>query len=157
DVLSGGVTYRLEPETLQFGPVHEDGVVVWYRDEAASGAPTGDLHVIRVAVQGGTDQLAHFLGDRQVDARVHYVLWEGGCGGVRWQVMDEAGRAQELGRGCHEDLVLDGSDKPARVAAVALTQSGRTAMLDDLTTFCAGDPNGLFAEPTSLCASLPAA
>jgi hypothetical protein len=137
-----------------------DGVVVWARarrkadDGADHGAEPGDapqarpddapLQVMRVVLKDAS-RLAGFLAERAVTESVHYVVCEDAFPGLRAQALTASGELRPLGIGCLGSFKLTGVDD-LRVVAVALTAGGREALLDDVTTFYAGAPDGLFLD-----------
>ena len=94
------------------------------------------------------DKLAGFLLDRGISAPVHYVICEGAFPNeVEPQALFSGGAVQDLGQGCINQLRLEGIDGVhGQPIAFALTETGRKALLDDLTTFFGGDPEGLFLK-----------
>jgi hypothetical protein len=151
--------------------LRQEGVVVWYRELAAAepekpeeptapvegegpkeielpgaltGAERAPIKVGRFALRG--DRLGAFLSFRGVDRPIHYLICEEAFEGIAAQaLMDDEGVSQ-LRIGCISDLRLLGST-PAKPIAIALTPAGRRALVDDVTTFYAGNPDGLFLDP----------
>jgi hypothetical protein len=87
--------------------------------------------------------LAAFLADRGIYSPVHYLICEGAFDGIRAQALREDGVLQTLSVGCLADLRMTGTEL-GRPVAFAVTPEGRKALIDDVTTFYAGSPHGLF-------------
>jgi len=100
------------------------------------------LHVGRMAVRNES-ALAAFLADRGIYSPVHYLVCEGAFDGIRAQALREDGVLQTLSVGCLADLRMTGTEL-GRPVAFAITPEGRQALIDDVTTFYAGSPHGLF-------------
>ncbi len=137
------------------------GIVVWYRPTKppepapttppAPGEPAtmpglaptelGPVKVGRFPLKG--DGLGAFLATRGVDRPIHYLICEEAFEGIHFQALNDEEQVVELQVGCISDLKLEGAiaGKPV---ALALSPAGRQALIDDVTTFYAGNPDGLF-------------
>jgi hypothetical protein len=100
------------------------------------------LNVARMAVRNEA-QFAAFLADREIFVPVHYLVCEGAFDGIKAQALREDGVLQSPSIGCLADLRIIGNEL-GRPVAVATTPAGRDALIDDVTTFYAGSPHGLF-------------
>jgi hypothetical protein len=121
----------LEPGKLKLLPGRED-----------VGELFPPLGVARMAVRNEA-QFAAFLADRNIYVPVHYLVCEGAFDGIRAQALREDGVLQVLSVGCLADLHMVGTEL-GRPVAVATTPAGREALINDVTTFYAGHPQGLF-------------
>ncbi len=94
------------------------------------------------------EKLAGFLLARGVTDRIHYIVCEEALPGLKAQVLTQSGKLEPLDFGCLGDLALSGaaelSDRPPRM--IAFTASGRRALVDDMTTWLSGGPDGLFLD-----------
>ncbi|MCB9683915.1 MAG: FHA domain-containing protein [Alphaproteobacteria bacterium] len=156
----------------QYRVIDQEGVVVWYREvpegeepepedphakakaKASKGEPApvielpglasselGPLKVGRFALRG--DGLGRFLGMRGVHRPIHYLICEEAFEGIKAQALTDEGQIQELRVGCISDLRFEG-EVPGKPVAMALTPAGRRALVDDVTTFYGGNPDGIF-------------
>ena len=103
---------------------------------------SGPLKVMRLALRN-PDGLASFLTERNLPEPVHYVICEGAFEGIVAQALSSNGNIQRLNKGCLNGLKLSGNIE-AEVAAVAVSAIGHQALIDDVVSFYAGDPQGLF-------------
>ncbi|MBX2803999.1 MAG: FHA domain-containing protein [Myxococcales bacterium] len=101
-----------------------------------------DLRVARFVLKN-KDHLAGFLADRGVDGPVHYVICDEAFEGIKKQALMSDGTIRPLSFGCINDLRLEGivEGKPV---AIALSAVGHRALVDDVITFYAGNPDGLW-------------
>jgi hypothetical protein len=150
--------------------VRQNGVVVWYRETegapaaapapGAAPAPPGPTSIALPGVNSGDargpikvgrfaprgDRLGAFLSFRGVDRPIHYLICEEAFEGIAAQALMDDESVTQLRIGCISDLQLLGGP-PAKPLAIALTPAGRRALVDDVTTFYAGNPDGLFLDP----------
>ena len=168
-------TYAIYEGETAYELVDHEGAVVFYRppktflgievepdpqEDPANGLGISDpriqtpIEVARLSVKN-VEKLASFLTDHDVAAPVHYLICEGAFEGIAAQAVTYDGRVQKLNQGCHSDLRLEGDLKGVPVA-VALSASGHQALINDVTTFYAGHPDGIFlpVEREALRASL---
>jgi hypothetical protein len=150
--------------------VGHEGVVVWYREGAveepveeapkgkapepppklielpglAADANRGPIKVGRFALRS-EDRLGAFLAFRGIDRPVHYLICEEAFEGISAQALTDDENVSQLKIGCISDLRLTGSPG-AKPVAIALSPAGRRALVDDVTTFYAGNPDGLFLD-----------
>lgn len=103
------------------------------------------LKVGRFASKRG-QHLGLFLSARGVYGPVHYLICESAFPGIKPQVLRADGVVQELSKGCINELRLASMDG-ATPYAFALTPEGREALIADVRTFYAGNPDGLFLPP----------
>lgn len=136
----------------------QDGVVVWVYPKApdAPGAHgesaehgeeevaihPAQLEVMRVVLKDPS-RLAGFLAERAITESIHYVICEQAFPGLRSQVLTASGELRPLSIGCLGAFKLTGTTE-GKVVAMALTAGGRDALIDDITTFYSGSPDGLF-------------
>ncbi|MCA9493487.1 MAG: FHA domain-containing protein [Myxococcales bacterium] len=157
----------------QYRVIDQEGVVVWYRElpegeepapedpkskakakvkaqpqptqvielPGLSSAELGPIKVGRFALIG--DGLGRFLGMRGIHRPIHYLICEEAFDGIKFQALTDEGQVQELRVGCISDLRFEG-EVPGKPVAMALTPAGRRALIDDVTTFYAGNPDGIF-------------
>lgn len=97
-------------------------------------------------------RLTGFLAERGVIEPVHYLVCEEAIPGVRAQALTNSGRIVPLDPGCIDaiSVVTGTGDEPfaGRVPVMfAFTAVGRQALLDDLTSFLSGAPDGLLLDP----------
>lgn len=150
--------------------VGHDGVVAWVRGFAkASGATDGhhgDAHgaepappsnqpvqPVRVVLRE-PQRLSGFLVERGIQEPVHYILCEDAFPGLRAQVLTASGQILPLAQPCLSSLTLDGTHD-GHVVALATTAAGHDALLDDLTTFLSGEPDGLWLDGAGRAALAP--
>lgn len=98
------------------------------------------------------ESLAGFLSERGVDVPVHYLVCEGAFPGARAQVLTETGEIVPLAYGCVRNMSLIGPQRTAWFGtdlplAVAFTAAGHRALIDDLSTWFGGSPDGAFLSP----------
>ncbi len=156
-----GVTYQMVDGVYR--PTQHDGAVVWVRPkrEASSTPVEGEPDALeepsesertmhddapvvphRLAVRR-LERLAGFLGTRGIDEPVHYFLCDGAIPGVDAQLLTERGEQKWLSQGCMRAAYLLGDDL-GDVVAVALTEGGRAALVDDISTWLSGNADGIF-------------
>jgi hypothetical protein len=155
-----GVTYSLVDG--RYRATGHTGLVAWVRPPsesptpAAEPSPEGEApfdvaateslpRPLRVVMRDPS-RLAGFLAERGVTEPVHYVLCEDAFPGIKAQVLTASGQLRPLSFGCVGGLYL--SDPEAgRPVAAAFTAAGRDALLADVMSFYAGNPDGLFLDP----------
>jgi len=93
-------------------------------------------------------RFALFLSERGVSEPIHYLICETAFqDAVSAQVLPESKQiTEQLNRGCINQLrlVTAAGEPEGRPIAVAFTEPGRRALIDDLTTFFGGNEDGLF-------------
>ena len=168
----GGTLWLMGPSGYELR--QQDGVVVYYRpprekpafnffsdppegeapSDNGSGASTGQagsgpLKVARFVLRNPS-HFAGFLVDRGITDPVHYILCEDAFEGIAPQVLRADGASQPLidrtlgaGKACLHELRLEGLVEGDPVA-LALSPTGHRALIDDVVTFYAGNPDGLF-------------
>jgi hypothetical protein len=104
---------------------------------------TGPVKVGRFALRG--DRLGAFLSFRGVDRPIHYLICEEAFEGIAAQALMDDETIAPLRIGCISDLRLQGGGA-AKPVAIALSPAGRRALVADVTTFYAGNPDGLFLD-----------
>lgn len=152
--LPTGEGYRLEGQ---------DGVVVWVRQPTSPTQPTEpppegeppppaaptELHAVPMrVVLKDSPSFAGFLAERSITDSAHYVICEDAFPGIRAQVLTSLGEVRVASYGCLDKLRL--SEPIGKVVAVALTAAGHKALVDDVTTFYAGNPDGMFLDADHL-------
>jgi len=135
---------------------HQKGVVLWVSsgadpqdpsegdEEPPVPAPVSALEVVphRVALRR-VERFAGFLAARGIDEPVHYILCDGAVEGADAQLLTANGDQRWLSRGCvHAPEQL--GESLGEVLAMAFTETGRQALVDDLTTWYSGSADGLF-------------
>ncbi len=168
-----GTMWVMEDDRGYYTLVQMDGVVVYYRECDASQRPSEakeapaprsadeplpviDLGIEQVAavdldpdlsvgrfVMKNEEAMAAFLVDRGVTGPVHYVICEDAFPGVAAQALRSDGTIQKMATGCIHELRLEGTECGDPVA-FALSAPGHQALIDDVRTFYAGNPDGLF-------------
>jgi len=101
-----------------------------------------DLSVGRFVLKN-EEAMSGFLVDRGVHAPVHYLICEDAFPGIAAQALMIDGTIQVMAKGCIHELRMDGTVFGDPVA-FALTAVGAQALIDDVTTFYSGSPDGLF-------------
>ena len=104
-----------------------------------------DLSVGRFVLKN-ENGMAAFLVDRGITGPIHYVICEDAFSGIAGQALGADGRIQRMSKGCIHELRLEGTACGDPVA-FALTAPGHQALIDDVRTFYAGNPDGLFMPP----------
>ena len=102
---------------------------------------SGELEVGRFSLKNA-NQLAGFLSDRGLSAPVHYVICEDAFKGLVAQALLADGGIQPFEPGCIHELRLEGAE--GKPVAFALTSTGHEALIDDVTSFYGGNPDGLW-------------
>ncbi|MEO0600948.1 MAG: FHA domain-containing protein [Myxococcota bacterium] len=95
----------------------------------------------------GEPAFSQFLVERGVTAPIHYLLCESAFADeLDPQVLLDHEATQGLNLGCLGQLNLETREGALEgdPIAIAFTETGRRALVDDLTTFFSGDPEGLF-------------
>jgi hypothetical protein len=161
------------PEDEQYGAAgyqlqSHDGVVVYYRplrlgekarpEDGSTGPEEGfieglgrmldtnkELKVARLAMRSW-DDFSFFLSDRGIVEPLHYLICESAFEGLPAQAVLGNGNVQRLSQGCLGGIQLEGELR-GEVLAVAVSASGQLGLADDVITFYAGDPAGLFLPP----------
>ncbi len=109
-------------------------------------SPSVDLEIGRFAIKN-PDHLSGFLADRGISGPVHYVICEDAFKGLVAQALGADGGIQQLEPGCIHELRLEGAE--GKPMAFALTASGHQALIDDVTSFYGGNPDGLWLSAAS--------
>lgn len=100
-----------------------------------------DLEVGRFSLKN-PNHLAGFLADRGLSDPVHYVICEDAFKGLVAQALRADGGIQQFEPGCIHELRLEGAE--GKPVAFALTSTGHEALIDDVTSFYGGNPDGLW-------------
>lgn len=146
---------------------YQDGVVVYYRPRrfgepdarpkegrkeegplAGLGRILGfdnDIRVARLSVKSWPD-LSRFLVGRGITEPVHYFLCESAFEGLPAQAVLGNGNVARFSQGCHGEITLNGEVRGEPVA-VAVSPTGHIGLINDVLTYYAGDPDGLFLPP----------
>ncbi|MEN0067551.1 MAG: FHA domain-containing protein [Myxococcota bacterium] len=168
EVFCNGTNWTMSGRTGTYEIFSEDGIVVFYQGEKTSllgGMGEAEEHAEEdpkdeeepSSIEWDTDSplnvgrftlgdpinLGSFLVDRGITSAVHYVICETAFPAeLTAQVLLSDGTVQKMSRGCINQVRLDGLR--GRPVAFATSEAGRQALLDDLTTFFGGNPDGLF-------------
>jgi len=145
EVRCDGVTFRYEGGKYHL--VGQQGVVAWM-PPTAEGARSDPPRPYRFTMIN-TESLAGFLAARGVTEPVHYLVCEEALPGLSAQVLTASGELIPLDYGCIRELELlrdtQSEEFGAQVpVAVAFTATGYRALVDDVTTYLAGNPDGMF-------------
>lgn len=142
DLVCGGLVYVMGADGYE--PAGMDGVVAWVRlvDEA--------LAPYRMSLPY-IERLKGFLVERGVDEPIHYLICEEAVRGLRAQVLTASGNIVPLAYGCLGGLRVTGAGTEPSILdqkpeAFAFTVTGYDALIDDVTTFLGGGPDGLFLD-----------
>ncbi|MEQ1569129.1 MAG: FHA domain-containing protein [Myxococcota bacterium] len=149
-----GRRWEYDTERGQYVPASPAQLVVWYREippEApvevgkwSPPQPLGPIQVGQFVTSGRREQLSLFLSERRLYRAIRYLVCEKGFEGIKAQALDAYGSLVEFQPACIGKLRLDGLSFDAELVGLALDPVGRQALIDDVTTYYAGDPFGLF-------------
>ncbi|MEZ4241864.1 MAG: FHA domain-containing protein [Myxococcota bacterium] len=170
---ANGEVWQLDAALRQYHPIDMQGAVVFYREEARpepkkddkEKGKAGKAKAPEPAHEGGgfggfglgrikplkvgrfnmrdKERMAQFFVDRGIYGKVHYVICEGAFEGIHSAVLTADNVVREPNPGCIDELRLDGAIQGTPYA-VAFTPAGHQALVDDVVTFYAGEPTGLF-------------
>lgn len=160
DQMCSGLVYQFQGGRYVQGRV--EGVITWVRPwvtlaGGVEGEPPrmgpGRLEPYQMTLQY-PERLRGFLEARGVKEPIHYLLCEETIAGMRAQVLTVGGDLKTLDYGCLGALRLVGTSSAdplgaEKPQAFAFTVTGFEALVDDITTFLSGSPEGMFLDDFS--------
>jgi hypothetical protein len=121
----------------------KSGVTAWLpAPDGAIGQPTPYQFDIK-----GTQDLAAWLGERNIDVPIHFLVCEDMFPGMGAQVLTVDGRIERLQPGCTTTIAIGGSrtvEYRSKPYAVAFTETGRQLLIEQLGVFLGGSDLGHF-------------